>query len=213
MKKLLLLFVAILIIFVTYKYTYHQDKPILIVTDSYTSGLSDKKITYNFTDELKKNNPNTKFQVLSTPNFHLNDFQKAIINNEELLNTPAQHLIKEAKCIVLFLGLEEIINQTEAKISPSEIVNNLITTYQSLLDTIQEYNQHIVIVNYYQIPNSLISVINAELATLAQKEEIEIIDISELSTSTNFLTYESQLILSQKVNEFLLNSNLLDKKV
>ncbi len=209
MKKLFLLILLILIVFITYKLTYHNDKTILIVTDSFTSGISDKKIAYNFTDELISQNPNTKFQVLQTHNFHLNDFQNAINNNEELLSTKAQHLLKESKYIILSIGLEEIISQNEAKVNIEDIINNFLTDYQQLITTIKQYNKNILLINYYQIPNFDTMLINNELSTIATQEQVKILDISSLPSSDNFLTYENQLVLSSKVNNFLSENNLL----
>lgn len=213
MKKLFLLILLILIVFITYKLTYHNDKTILIVTDSFTSGISDKKIAYNFTDELISQNPNTKFQVLQTHNFHLNDFQNAINNNEELLSTKAQHLLKESKYIILSIGLEEIISQNEAKVNIEDIINNFLTDYQQLITTIKQYNKNILLINYYQIPNFDTMLINNELSTIATQEQVKILDISSLPSSDNFLTYENQLVLSSKVNNFLSENDLLDKNV
>lgn len=201
MKKILLLLLSSIFILLIYHYCKQENNNILIISDKIIASKENNKLVYNFTDELK-NNPNYNFHVLYKSNYRIKDLSTDLNNNVKIYNQEIKQVIKNKKYIILFLGLEDIINMYNDKILPPKIIKNTINDYKKLLSEIKKINKKIILINYYDI-NINLKELNNELKKISKDLKIQLIDISNYKGANSSLTYNDHLKLSKLINEKL----------
>lgn len=234
MKKILILGVIILSIFIIYLTTLDKKVYYLVLGDEISLGLtSNNKYEKNYTEYIKeyleeKNILEKYINEYTTQNYRITDIINDINNNKEIEDTKQslKNALIKADLVTLSIGTNDIISKIEDinkmnKIDYNKFKKNLETIkndYEKLLKQLREYcKEDIIIIGIYintnneNINNMLIN-LNEEFKTISNKYNIEYIDLYEILTSKEYVypTKEDHIIIKENIIGEI-NNNLLKK--
>ena len=194
MKKIIFLFVMILIVFLTYQFT-SNDKVYYV---SLGDGLSRGTTPYNgdgygysdyIRDYLKNNDNLSRYNNRFTnKNYRITDIIDLIENNEEVIidnkKITINHALSKADIITLSIGMNEIYykidNQNENLYT---YIDEMMDDMSDLLNLIKKYNSSkVLVLGYYNYNNSnqkIIDYANLKLKELLNTTNFEYVDLSK----------------------------------
>lgn len=234
MKKILILGVIILSIFVIYLTTLDKKVYYLVLGDEISLGLtSNNKYEKNYTEYIKeyleeKNILEKYINEYTTQNYRITDIINDINNNKEIEDTKQslKNALIKADLVTLSIGTNDIISKIEDinkmnKIDYNKFKKNLETIkndYEKLLKQLREYcKEDIIIIGTYintnnENINNMIINLNEEFKTISNKYNIEYIDLYEILISKEYVypTKEDHIIIKENIIG-VINNNLLKK--
>ena len=229
LKKLLFLAVIILIVFFIYLATLDKKVYYLSIGDFITTGidndfewnneivtyLKDKKKFETYVNEFSKENLRTTdlYNMINTNEFVIIDKKKKTIKNA---------LIK-ADLLTLSIGMNDFIYKMgiEKQTSLNELYNyvdEVILDLDNLFNLIRKYCKEDIIITNYYVPINLknennvkmINYANICLKEIANKYNIELIDISNFSNNqslflpnTSFFSNNGNKLVYEKIKKKL----------
>lgn len=206
MKKILVLFVLILIVFLIYLTTIDNKVYYLSIGDYITTGL-DNNYTWNkeIVNELKRRH---KFEVyvneFSNPNLRTTDLIYQINNNEKRTVGEKQKSIKnaliKADVVTLTVGMNDFlykVNMDVEDIAMEELydyVDEMMDDNDKLLSLIREYCKEDIFITNYYVPRELSSdkalkmvyYANKKLNDIASEYNINVIDLKEYPKNSSY---------------------------
>lgn len=234
MKKLLIIGIIILSIFIIYLTMLDKKVYYLILGDEISLGLtSNNKYEKNYTEYIKEylNEKNLLERYVNeyvTQDYRITDIINDINNNKEIedtKNTIKNALIK-ADLVTLSIGTNDIISKIEDinrmnKIDYNKLKDNIKTIqkdYENLLKLLREYcKEDIIIVGIYintqnKYIDKMILNLNEELKNISYKYEIEYINLYGLLTSKEYVypNKDDHIIIKESIIG-IINNNLLKK--
>ena len=234
MKKILILGVIILSIFIIYLTTLDKKVYYLVLGDEISLGLtSNNKYEKNYTEYIKeyleeKNILEKYINEYTTQNYRITDIINDINNNKEIEDTKQslKNALIKADLVTLSIGTNDIISKIEDinkmnKIDYNKFKKNLETIkndYENLLKQLREYcKEDIIIIGTYintnnENINNMIINLNEEFKTISNKYNIEYIDLYEILISKEYVypTKEDHIIIKENIIG-IINNNLLKK--
>lgn len=238
MKKILIIGLIILTIFIIYLTNIDKKVYYLALGDSLVKGEKTKGYSYIIKDYLKEK------QILET---YINDFAKSgyttidlindIEDNKKIKNITLQHALIKADLVTISIGANDILNKIniEEPLDYDEIYNyidDLTIDLEKLLKLIREYcKEDIILIGYYNpYPylnkkeiNRIFNYLNKKYEETAKEYKINYIKIDNIFKNNNFLENENDIHPSKAgykaiskeiiktINKTVLKSWLLNK--
>ena len=234
MKKILVIGIIILSVFIIYLTTLDKKVYYLALGDEISLGLtSNGYYEKNFTDYTKeyleqKDKLEKYINEFSTQGYRITDIINDINNNKEIEDTKItiKNALIKADLITLSIGTNDIISKIEDtkkinKIDYNNIKKNIETILEDLeklLKEIREYcKEDIILIGIYinidnEKCNEIILNANEQIKIISKEYNIKYIDLYNILDSNQiaYPTKEDQKIISNKVIEEI-NNNLLNK--
>ncbi len=234
MKKILILGIIIISIFVIYLTTLDKKVYYLVLGDEISLGLtSDNKYEKNYSEYIKEYLEEKKIlekyiNEYTTQNYRITDIINDINNNKEIEDTKQslKNALIKADLVTLSIGTNDIISKIEDinkmnKIDYNIFKRNLETIkkdYEKLLKQIREYcKEDIIIIGIYintnnENINNMIINLNEDLKNISKEYNIEYVDLYELLTSKEYVypTKEDHIIIKENIIG-IINNNLLKR--
>lgn len=205
-KKILVLFLLLLSIFLIYKSSYKKRYYYLALGDGLSLGKNAYGITeYGYTGYLA-----SYLEREGKLKYFSKDFSKSKYYIDELLNDlkynkslsnghNLKRELREANLVTLSIGFDDLYDyaysiKPEAEISTTGI-NNIVQKYKNLLIELKKYTKgQVLLIGYYNLTldegesfNELIIKFNREIKNLAKEENVKFIDVS--SAVDNYTEY------------------------
>ena len=234
MKKILILGIIILSIFIIYLTTLDKKVYYVVLGDEISLGLtSDNKYEKNYSEYIKEYLEEKKLlekyiNEYTTQNYRITDVINDINNNREIEDTKQtlKNALIKADLVTISIGTNDISSKIEDinkmnKIDYNKFKKNLETIkndYDKLLKQLREYcKEDIIIIGIYintnneNIDNMVIN-LNEEFKDISNKYNMQYIDLYEILTSKEYVypNKEDHIIIKENVIG-VINNNLLKK--
>ena len=233
MKKLLIIGIIILSIFIIYLTTLDKKVYYLTLGDEIALGLTqngyyEKNYTEYIKEYLDKKNKLEKYiNEFSTQGYRITDIINDINNNKEIEDTKItiKNALIKADLITLSIGTNDIISKIEDtkklnKIDYKNLEKNMQTIQKDLekiLKELREYcKEDIILIGIYintdnERCNDIILKTNEQMEEISNKYNIKYIDLYNILNSNQkaYPTKEDQKLISNKIIEEI-NKNLLN---
>ena len=233
MKKLLIIGIIILSIFIIYLTTLDKKVYYLTLGDEIALGLTqngyyEKNYTEYIKEYLDKKNKLEKYiNEFSTQGYRITDIINDINNNKEIEDTKItiKNALIKADLITLSIGTNDIISKIEDtkklnKIDYKNLEKNMQTIQkdlEKLLKELREYcKEDIILIGIYintdnERCNDIILKTNEQMEEISNKYNIKYIDLYNILNSNQkaYPTKEDQKLISNKIIEEI-NKNLLN---
>ena len=158
MKKqiILTIFIGILMAFIIYKITYHEEMNFLALGDGISLGLTAYNVKgYSYNDYLKDYfEDNTILREYISDFASVDETSKSLLNkisNNELVsnNMTIQQAISKAKIITISLGMDELNNLKTLK---SKNISEYLTNMEKIIKMIRNINKNnqVIITSLYE---------------------------------------------------------------
>lgn len=234
MKKILIIGVIILSIFIIYLTTLDRKVYYLVLGDEISLGLtSNNKYEKNYTEYIKEYLEEKKIlekyiNEYSTQNYRITDIINDINNNKEIEDTKQtlKNALIKADLVTISIGTNDIISKIEDTNKMNKIDYNnfkknteqIVNDYDNLLKKIREYcKEDIILIGIYintsdEYVDNIIKNINKTFKNISNKYNITYIDLYDILTSEEYVypTKEDHIIIKENIIGEI-NNNLLKK--
>ncbi len=234
MKKILILGIIILSIFIIYLTTLDKKVYYVVLGDEISLGLtSDNKYEKNYSEYIKEYLEEKKLlekyiNEYTTQNYRITDVINDINNNREIEDTKQtlKNALIKADLVTISIGTNDISSKIEDinkmnKIDYNKFKKNLETIkndYNKLLKTLREYcKEDIIMLGIYINTNNeyidnLVLNLNEEFKNISNKYNIIYIDLYEILSSKEYVypNKEDHIIIKENIIGEI-NNNLLKK--
>ena len=222
MKKqiILTIFIGILMAFIIYKITYHEEMNFLALGDGISLGLTAYNVKgYSYNDYLKDYfEDNTILREYISDFASVDETSKSLLNkisNNEVAsnNMTIQQAISKAKIITISLGMDELNNLKTLK---SKNISEYLTNMEKIIKMIRNINKNnqVIITSLYEtfkLSKDNVLKINNELNNLANKYNLKFVDISDVVLHKEFYMLPNNYYLNYKGHEYI--SELVKKVI
>lgn len=222
MKKqiILTIFTGILMAFIIYKITYHEEMNFLALGDGISLGLTAYNVKgYSYNDYLKDYfEDNTILREYISDFASVDETSKSLLNkisNNEVAsnNMTIQQAISKAKIITISLGMDELNNLKTLK---SKNISEYLTNMEKIIKMIRNINKNnqVIITSLYEtfkLSKDNVLKINNELNNLANKYNLKFVDISDVVLHKEFYMMPYNYYLNYKGHEYI--SELVKKVI
>lgn len=222
MKKqiILTIFIGILMAFIIYKITYHEEMNFLALGDGISLGLTAYNVKgYSYNDYLKDYfEDNTILREYISDFASVDETSKSLLNkisNNEVAsnNMTIQQAISKAKIITISLGMDELNNLKTLK---SKNISEYLTNMEKIIKMIRNINKNnqVIITSLYEtfkLSKDNVLKINNELNNLANKYNLKFVDISDVVLHKEFYMMPYNYYLNYKGHEYI--SELVKKVI
>ncbi len=222
MKKqiILTIFIGILMAFIIYKITYHEEMNFLALGDGISLGLTAYNVKgYSYNDYLKDYfEDNTILREYISDFASIDETSKSLLNkisNNEIAsnNLTIQQAISKAKIITISLGMDELNNLKTLK---NKNILEYISNMEKIIKMIRNINKNnqVIITSLYEtskLSKDNILKINNELQNIANKYHLEYIDIAMITSHKEFYMLPNNYYLNYKGHEYI--SELVKKVI
>ena len=222
MKKqiILTIFIGILMAFIIYKITYHEEMNFLALGDGISLGLTAYNVKgYSYNDYLKDYfEDNTILREYISDFASVDETSKSLLNkisNNEVAsnNMTIQQAISKAKIITISLGMDELNNLKTLK---SKNISEYLTNMEKIIKMIRNINKNnqVIIISLYEtskLSKDNVLKINSELNNLANKYNLKFVDISDVVMHKEFYMLPNNYYLNYKGHEYI--SELVKKEI
>ncbi len=234
MKKILIIGIIILSVFIIYLTTLDKKVYYLTLGDEIALGLTqngyyEKNYTEYIKEYLDKKNKLEKYiNEFSTQGYRITDIINDINNNKEIEDTKItiKNALIKADLITLSIGTNDIISKIEDtkklnKIDYKNLEKNMQTIQkdlEKLLKELREYcKEDIILIGIYintdnERCKNIILNTNEQMKEISNKYNIKYIDLYNILNSNQkaYPTKEDQKLISDNIIEEI-NKNLLNK--
>ena len=222
MKKqiILTIFIGILMAFIIYKITYHEEMNFLALGDGISLGLTAYNVKgYSYNDYLKDYfEDNTILREYISDFASVDETSKSLLNkisNNEVAsnNMTIQQAISKAKIITISLGMDELNNLKTLK---SKNISEYLTNMEKIIKMIRNINKNnqVIITSLYEtfkLSKDNVLKINSELNNLTNKYNLKFVDISDVVLHKEFYMMPYNYYLNYKGHEYI--SELVKKVI
>ena len=222
MKKqiILTIFIGILMAFIIYKITYHEEMNFLALGDGISLGLTAYNVKgYSYNDYLKDYfEDNTILREYISDFASVDETSKSLLNkisnNEPAVNNMTiQQAISKAKIITISLGMDELNNLKTLK---SKNISEYLTNMEKIIKMIRNINKNnqVIIISLYEtskLSKDNVLKINSELNNLTNKYNLKFVDISDVVLHKEFYMLPNNYYLNYKGHEYI--SELVKKVI
>lgn len=235
-KKIVIFFLAIIIIYLIYNFTYKEEYTYLAIGDDLakghtpfdTYGESYTDIVYNY---IKEDNEKAKLnKEFIEEDLRVKDLISKIKNSESESGKTLTRLIKEAELITLSIGSEELFSKLRSNYElyslnnrkMYEYIDNMINELDELLEYIQKIKKNeIYLIGYYNplVDNeetkieSIFNYIDVKLKELEKKHKIHYISIYEgFKNNTSYLPNPNHAFPSLEGYNYIANEIIKELK-
>lgn len=234
MKKILIIGIIILSIFIIYLTTLDRKVYYLVLGDEISLGLtSDNKYEKNYSEYIKEYLEEKKLlekyiNEYTTQNYRITDIIKDISNNKEIedTNQTIKNALIKADLVTITIGTNDVISKIEDINKMNNIdynklkenIETIINDYNKLINTLKEYcKEDIIIIGLYintnnEVIDKLLIKLNDKLKNISKENNIEYIDLYELLTSKEYVypNKEDHIIIKENIIG-IINNKLLKK--
>ena len=234
MKKILIIGIIILSIFIIYLTTLDKKVYYLVLGDEISLGLtSNNHYEKNYSEYIKEYLEEKKLlekyiNEYVTQNYRITDIINDIKTNKELEDTKQtlKNALIKADLVTISIGTNDIMSKIETtnkmnKIDYKKLKDNIESIkndYEQLLKQLREYcKEDIIVIGIYINTNNeyiyeMIKNLNQQFKNISKNYNIEYIDLYELLTSEEYVypTKEDHIIIKESVIG-IINNNLLKK--
>lgn len=214
MKKQIILTIlaGIILAFMIYKVTYHDEMKILGLGDGIALGMTSYNVEgYSYNDYLKDYfEQNSILREYNTEFAASNETSKNLlekINNNEQLesnNITIQQAISKAKIITIGIGMEELNNLKELK---SKYIENYLTNISNILKQIRIFNKkEVFLLSLYpsgKLKGEQLQQINIRLQQIAQENECKYINIESITKEKEYFFKPQSFYLNYKGHRYI----------
>ncbi len=207
--------------FFIYKITYHEEMNFLAIGDGISLGLTAYNVKgYSYNDYLKDYfEDNTILREYISDFASVDETSKSLLNklsnNESLKNNnlTIQQAISKAKIITISIGMDELNNIKGLK---SKNILEYIDNMDKVMKMIRNINKNsnIIITSLYEsnkLSKDNILKINNELNSMANKYNINFVDITSVVSHKDFYMLPNNYYLNYKGHEYI--SELVKKVI
>lgn len=194
MKKLIVIFgIGALIAILIYKITVINKIDVLVVGDSVATGdtlYGNSGVSFNlFLKDYLKDKRLRHYNINYTQNNKtLKDFYYELNQNEEINEKHLQNLVKDSDIIIIALGQDELVNNSNINNLKNINRKNFYQDYQKVLIKIREITQNpIYLVGYYGNTINQLNEIEKSIKVIAQNQNCQYISISNLITTDDYV--------------------------
>ena len=212
---------GIILAFFIYKITYHEEMNFLALGDGISLGITAYNVKgYSYNDYLKDYfEDNTILREYISDFASVDETSKSLLNklsNNEVLknsNLTIQQAISKAKIITISIGMDELNNIKRLK---SKNILEYIDNMDKIVKMIRNINKNsnIIITSLYEsskLSKDNILKINNELNGIANKYNINFVDITSVILHKDFYMLPNNYYLNYKGHEYI--SELLKKVI
>ncbi len=234
MKKILIIGIIILSIFIIYLTTLDKKVYYLVLGDEISLGLTpNNHYEKNYSEYIKEYLEQKKIlekyvNEYVTQNYRITDIINNIKTNKELEDTKQtlKNALIKADLVTMSIGTNDIMSKIETtnkmnKIDYKKLKDNIESIkndYEQLLKQLREYcKEDIIVIGIYINTNNeyiyeMIKNLNQQFKNISKNYNIEYIDLYELLTSEEYVypTKEDHIIIKESVIG-IINNNLLKK--
>ena len=234
MKKILILGIIILSVFIIYLTTLDKKVYYVVLGDEISLGLtSENKYEKNYSEYIKEYLEEKKIlekyvNEYTTQNYRITDIINDINNNKEIEDTKQtlKNALIKADIVTISIGTNDIVSKIEDinkmnKIDYNKLKKNIETIkhdYDKLLKELREYcKEDIIIIGIYintsdDYINNLILNLKEDFKNISKNYNIEYIDLYEILTSKEYVypNKNDHMIIKENIIEKI-NNNLLKK--
>ena len=214
MKKqiILTILIGILMAFIIYKMTYHEEMNFLALGDGMSLGLTAYNVKgYSYNDYLKDYfEDNTILREYISDFANVDETSKSLlykISNNEIAsnNMTIQQAISKAKIITISLGMDELNNLKTLK---SKNISEYLINMEKIIKMIRNINKNnqVIITSLYEtskLSKDNVFKINNELNNLANKYNLKFVDISDVVFHKEFYMLPNNYYLNYKGHEYI----------
>ncbi len=215
MKKQIILTIltGTILAFFIYKITYHEEMNFLALGDGISLGLTAYNVKgYSYNDYLKDYfEDNTILREYISDFASVDETSKSLLNklsNNEILknsNLTIQQAISKAKIITISLGMDELNNLKGLK---SKNILEYIDNMDKVMKMIRNINKNgnIIVTSLYEslkLSKDNILKINNELKGIANKYNINFVDITSVILHKDFYMLPNNYYLNYKGHEYI----------
>ena len=235
MKKILILSIIIISIFIIYLTTLDKKVYYLALGDEISLGLtSDNKYEKNYTEYVKEYLEKKKILEIYSNEFvsygyRITDIINDINNNKEMEETKItiKNALIKADLVTISIGTNDIISKIKDtnkmnKIDYNKFKKNLETIkqdYEILLKQLREYcKEDIIVIGIYintndEYLNNIIIELNEEFKNISSIYNIKYINLYDILTSKEYgyPTKENHIIIKENIIG-IINNNMLSNK-
>ena len=215
MKKqiILTIFIGILMAFIIYKITYHEEMNFLALGDGISLGLTAYNVKgYSYNDYLKDYFEDNTILREYIPDFaSIDETSKSLLNkisnNEQLANNnlTIQQAISKAKIITISLGMDELNNIKTLK---SKNISEYLINMEKIIKMIRNINKNnqIIITSLYEtskLSKDNVLKINNELQNICEKYKLNYVDITSVILHKEYYMLPNNYYLNYKGHQFI----------
>ena len=199
--------------FFIYKITYHEEMNFISLGDGISVGLTAYNVKgYSYNDYLKDYFEDITILREYIPDFaNVDETSKSLLNkisnNEELKNNKLtiQQAISKAKIITISLGMDELNN---LKVLKSKNISEYLTNIEKIVKMIRNINKNgkVVITSLYEtskLSKDNVLKINNELNNIANKYNIDFVDITDVVLHKEFYMLPNNYYLNYKGHKYI----------
>ena len=233
MKKILIIGIIVLSVFIIYLTTLDKKVYYLALGDEISLGLtSNGYYEKNYTEYIKeyleeKNLLERYINEYTTQGYRITDIINDINNNREIedTNTTIKNALIKADLITLSIGTNDIISKIEDINKLNNIdynkfkknIDSIIKDMENLLEQIRNYcKEDIILIGIYintnnKKINEIIKLANDKFEEISNKYNIEYVNLYEILSSEEYAypTKEDQKIIGENMVG-IINNNLLN---
>ena len=211
MKKILLLSLVFLIVFVIYYFNADKKTYYLSIGDYLSYGIDNFDNINGYSENIKnnyKNNLKNYVNYSTYDDYRVMDLINDINYNKELIYNnkeyKLQNLLIKANLITLSIGMNDLIYK---KNIDYDYVDSLLDDIDKLFILIRKYNKdQIYFLSFYDVINNpnLIQYTNKKLESLCIKNNIKYVDISNLNNYiiNKYPTKEGYMYITDRILNF-----------
>ena len=223
MKKqiILTILMGIILAFLIYKITYHEEMNFLALGDGISLGITAYNVKgYSYNDYLKDYlEDNTILREYISDFSSVDETSKSLLNklsNNEILknsNLTIQQAISKAKIITISIGMDELNNIKNLK---SKNISEYLSNIEKIIKMVRNINKNsnIIITSLYEsskLSKDNIIKINSELNNIANKYNINFVDITSVILHKDFYMIPNNYYLNYRGHQYI--SELVKKVI